>query len=1020
MRPSSVKTLLLLLFTFSGITGLIYEVAWSKYLTSFLGSTAYSNMIVLSSFMAGLAAGAFYLGKIADGVKNPLRLYALLELSIGAYCIAYPFLHNIGEHGFVFIAQSAHMAPAGSALLLLKFLISITLLIVPTFLMGGTLPILVRFFSTNLRDVGHDVAMLYAVNSLGAILGAGLGGFFLIQAFTLDGAVWIAAAMNLLIGVAGMWLARSATIAASGEQRAMQEEETPKFSPALARLAWIVAGISGFVAMLYELAWTRFLLPILGSSTYSFSVMLIAFISGIALGSWIVSKIVRRMKNLFLLLVICQIGTAVFMLLSLPLYERLPYILWKLSSNLAMNASSFPVFLVLEFFFCFMLMIVPTTFSGMSLPIASRIASRDLARVGKLVGNVFSINTVGTVLGALATGLVFIPQFGVKHAMEIGIYVNALLGIILLFRTRQVSSRIRFGLTIVLAGFIVGWQVLFPTWNVNIANLGVFRVLSHRPPASFDAYKNTLEGKSTLLWYREGLTAAVSVREMENGDGKKQKTLSINGKADASTYADIQTQILLGQLPLLLWPDSGKALVIGLGSGITAGSMLQHPLQSLDCVEISPEVVECNSFFSEENHHLLQDPRLKMYIEDGITFLEMTNDTYNYIVSEPSNPWIAGIGNLFTVEFFELCKQRLKPDGVLVQWFHLYEMNDDVFKLVVRTMTKSFPYVTAWAPSGVDIIFLASRAPLTLDGERLRNLFQDPSISRELARISIMDIPSLLATQSISDLKSAIPVGDGSVNTISNSLLEYLAPVTFFSNASVQIANKLDERISQSGNNLLLHDYQRTTVLTAENYFNIGQYYFMMSKPLYSFAYSALRKCIQLDTNNIKAKVLLSKICLTLGYDGDRLVLLSDLATRYPEDITIVGDYAQALTNWRMRSSSILNPPDLRAPIALMERCILLTKEQDERFYFYLADLLTTSSRYAEAAGVLEKVLALRGRYKPLVGSKTEDDINIAIADDLIAVGRLDDARNYLRRARLLNPGNERIPAISRKLELYK
>jgi spermidine synthase len=321
LRRFDLRTIVIILFTLSGISGLIYEIAWSKYLATFIGSTAYSQMIVLATFMGGLAAGAFFWGKLADKTSNLLKLYAILEIVIGVYCFGFPFFLSLLEKIFVGIAISGDIISNSVLLLLLKFLLSVTLLVLPTFLMGGTLPVLTKLFTKKITDAGKDVATFYFINSLGAVLGAAIGGFFLIRLYSLDSAVWIAASVNSVVGITALLFSKNISVKLSTEkdQVIVKQENIYQFPKRQITIAVTTAGITGFVAMLYELAWTRLLANTLGSSTYSFTLMLIAFISGITLGSWIISVVIKKVKNLFVLLGFCQFGTAVFMLITLQI-----------------------------------------------------------------------------------------------------------------------------------------------------------------------------------------------------------------------------------------------------------------------------------------------------------------------------------------------------------------------------------------------------------------------------------------------------------------------------------------------------------------------------------------------------------------------------------------------------------------------------------------------------------------------------------------------------------------------------
>ncbi|MFI5253447.1 MAG: fused MFS/spermidine synthase [Bacteroidota bacterium] len=997
MRSASIKFIVILLFIFSGICGLIYEVAWSKYLSLFIGNTAYSIMIVLATFMSGLALGSYYWGKYADRSTNRLKLYGMLELAIGVYCLFYPLLIGICEKIFVAAATGLDAASDQVLLLLLKFLLSFTTLIIPTFFMGGTLPVLTKFLTRTIRDAGKDVATLYYINSMGAVFGAGLAGFFLIRLYSLDGAVAIAAVLNLLIGSIALIVARK--VQGIGEPEIIPAEvleptDQPS-APSIVRLAIITAAMSGFIAMVYELTWTRLLANILGSSTYSFSLMLIAFISGITLGSWIVSLVIGRIKNLTLFLGLCQLGTAVAMIATLPFYERLPYYLTKISFLLSNKPENFPYFLACEFLFCFILMIIPTSLSGMSLPIASRIASNDLRLLGKSIGGIFSINTIGTVGGALIAGLLLIPQFGIKATIEIAVLLNIFLGLGIVFYDGRLPLRWRIGIASFVAIIGIGYRVEFPSWNQHIAVSGVFRSLFLMNYPSFEDMKEGFSRLNKILWYKEGLNANVAIVETPLGD-KIQKSLIINGKADASTISDLPTQILLAQTPLLMAPDSGDALVIGLGSGITCGSALRHPLRSLDCVEISSEVVECNSFFTSENHDFLRDPRTKLYVDDAITFLKIGKKKYNCIISEPTNPWIAGVGNLFSLEFFNLCRDRLQPGGVLTQWFHTYDQDNKILRIILRTIGKSFQNVSIWKISDLDMLLVASNSPLPLDINSIENKIAKTAIKEELARINLFDVSTFLSLQVTSKIDPDILSGDEEINTEKRPLLEFDAPVALFSHAGITLIDSMDQRFSPSGATLYLNQYTAQRELSLENYLNIAGFRYFTNTGDDQMAYASLKKCLELSPDNNEALIMVSKYTLKYVLLNEGTEALRRMLRLHKEHDQIISNVFAALVD-ELETEDSLN----------LDKVDYVMK---------LGDIFGESGWYSDAARVYERIFNLYKEGKIPADNHFEEKLTRTAAQYSLMAGDVDNAKQFIEMLRQINPSDEQLPILTKEL----
>lgn len=1011
MKFLSMKVAVVMLFILSGICGLIYEVAWSRYIALFIGSTAYSHMIVLATYMGGLALGALYWGKYSDRMLNPLKLYGLLEVGIGAYCLVYPFIIETAGNFFISAASTFDGASNKGVLLALKFLLSFLTLIVPTFLMGGTLPILTKFVTKNISDSGKAVAILYYINCIGAVIGTGIAGFFLIRLLGIENTVWIAALFNLLIGLFAILLSRlsnaSSQVKTTGGN--FENVNANSFPQQTIRIAVFTAFASGFIAMLYELTWIRLLSNILGSTTYSFTIMLMAFITGIAIGSFIVSLVIKKIRNLVAFLAICQYGTAVSIILMLPLYERLPYFLLKLSARIPNSPENFSTFLSLEFLFCFAVMLVPTIFSGMSLPVASRIASNDMRFLGKSIGGIFSINTVGSVAGALITGLVFIPFLGAKLSIELGVLLNGLVGF-LIFYYAGVALKIKVSFAILLVMCAVGYRILLPAWNDNFLISGVFRTLYTRDVPSYNEFKEQQNDGQKILWYKEGVHANVAVRESVFGD-TLQKTLVINGKADASTLADLPTQVLLGQLPLMLYPNSGDALMIGLGSGISCGSALRHPLKSLDVVEIAAEVVECNSFFAKENYNFIKDARVKIFIDDAITHLKTSSKKYDYIISEPSNPWIAGIGNLYSLEFFNLCKAKLKPNGVVAQWFHTYDINNDIFKLVLTTISKALPHVSVWKISDADVIILASASPPSVDFVAMENKMKHPGIAQDLARIKMYDVPSLLSTQVISARNNPFQYFSNEINTAKKPLLEFLAPVALFTHESVSVIDSLDERFSFQDKNLWFTEYEKQRPLSFQNYMNIALYRKATNIGDFAIAYSALKKGLQIEPDNEEALDMLAKVANNMGLDnqGNRDAQLEELRKMtelYPDDAAVAFDYVKALIDFYRIENSIVNPQQMDDAVLLVRRCINSNQGDAQQFRFILAMILTGAGRYEEAAEAFKDLMKFKIAAGDSSSFLSESQLLYEIGVSYYNSGNLVEAENYFKQLQSVDAKN--------------
>ena len=993
------------LFIVSGATGLIYQIAWFKYLSLFLGNTTYAQTIVLATFMGGLAIGASLWGRRADRTKSPIVLYGALEFFIGLYCVMYPWFMTIVKNLFVISVHALHLASDGSAVLFLKLVISVLTLLLPTILMGGTLPVLVRFLTHNVEESGKNVATLYFLNSFGAVIGSLLGGFFLVPMAGLHLTVVSAGVINILIAVAAFVLGTQKQLAGSEDEQTMASELPPS-SDLHVLLAVTVAGVSGLAAMIYEVAWVRLLIPVIGSSTYSYTLMLVAFIAGITIGSWIVSIFIRRWKNLFAVLALCQLLIGVSMALMLPLYGRVPYYFWHVGTIITRSDTTYPLFLILQFIIGLSIMIIPTIFLGMSLPLASRIAARSVQVLGKTVGTVFSVNTVGTVFGSLAAGLVLIPLIGVRHAIEVGLVLNIACGVLLtVVDTGQ--SKLRRGIVVVLATLLASLTFVFGSnWNQMVTLSGVFRQFgaNHQPPSSYAEFVQ-ISRFQNVLYYKEGASATVGVVSSPSGNGT-QNVLIINGKADASSVGDLPTQVLLGQVPAMLHPHPDTVLVIGFGSGVTAGSVLTHPVKRVECVEISPEVIAASRFFEHVNNKPLEDPRTKLFIDDALSFLKLSETNYDVVISEPSNPWIAGIGNLYTTEFFETCKKKLHPKGLMVQWFHLYEIDDVTFKLVVRTFRSVFPHVIVWQSLTPDLLLIGSKDSVKLDEATLREKLSIPGVKKDLDRIQIPDVATFLSLQMISEGPVREYASAGPFNTEDKPLLEYWAPKAFYASRGANEINRFDERLPFGRSDLFLDQLTKKRPLTDEERLHIGLLHSEFGRGNLSVGYSVLKSYLDLHPKDEHALVVLAGLSERLGRREEQMQLLARAIEVTPNDPALLEQYAWGSF---MRDRSVatpFGPFDPSTSEKLLKRCVELTGDTVDYYRVKLADLYYGIQQFQPAFDSYRKALQLREKFDPDVRVH-QDVLLLQLARCYRRLGDPGNALGYALQAVNANPTNE-------------
>ena len=729
-RSRQRSQLALLLFTASGAAGLIYEVIWSRQLTLIFGSTTLSISTVLTTYMVGLGLGSFLAGRWLGTAGNPFRVYALLEAGVGAYALLFPVALGVvdGFHSWAF----GLLYPYPLALALTRFGLAFLILLPVTILMGATVPVMGRALVRGAGELGAGAGRLYAWNTLGAAAGSGLGGFLMIPALGLRWSTLTVAALNLTIAAIA-WRLRASSEAAEGSPNAARPAPPPispaTVLPSASELRWLLAcyGVSGFAALAFEVVLTRVLILVYGSSVYAFSVVLTGFLLGIGLGSLVAARWIDRTTDLGGAVGILQAVIGLSILITSPLYDRLPEMVLRMFRA---TGGAWESIMLLEFMTTVGLLLVPTAAMGAMFPLASKIAGAGRPTAGQAIADAYTVNTVGAVLGAFAGGFALIPMLGLQRGMLVLALVNLLLAAVLVRRSALLTPERRRVATLGLVALPVLGLVFLPGWDARLLNSGVY---VYAPD-----YERLNEGgrladdlhRFTLLYYKEGISATVAVFRGQ------YLFMRVNGKTDAGDSPDNLTQRLLAHVPLLLHPAPKDVLVIGLGSGVTLGSALRHPILRADTVEISPEVVEASRFFREANGNALADPRSHLMLLDGRTWLTAGPRSYDVIISEPSNPWQTGNANLFTREHFIAARARLNPRGVICQWLPYYRMPEKDFRAAIKTFQEVFPQAMLWI-SGSDTLMIGSPETIRLDVAQLRARFVEEKVRLQLAEVGV-------------------------------------------------------------------------------------------------------------------------------------------------------------------------------------------------------------------------------------------------------------------------------------------
>jgi len=787
--------LVALCFFGSGAASLVYEVVWLRWLIHVFGATTLAVSVLLGAFMTGLAVGSWGAGWLGGRLRQPLAAYGLLEALIGLYALALPTLLAAVVPAVRALGLTETSSPTLVSATWAVF--ALALFVAPTAGMGATLPLLAGVLGGARATRAGRVGGLYAINTLGAVVGAALAGFFLLPVYGGRVTNLIAAVTNGAVAAAALALARGKVTGPAplgpGETSLpapARADDTPERGRVLRRGALAAAGVSGALALVYEVGWTRALSLVLGSSVYAFTVMLVTFLAGLAGGGALAARRADRVRDPGLALGLLPVGVAASAFAGLVVLGELPYAFVRL---FGLTGGRYEVLLPLEFLLAGALILGPALGSGAVFPMAVRLVSGSPSLpVERGVGHVYAVNTVGAIVGSFVAGFVLLPFVGIRGTLVLGILLDLAFAFALLLVLPSVR---RWWSLVVVAAIPVAAlaaTAAAPAWDPLVMASGV--VIS-APRLQFlprAAFRQTLD-RPHLLFYEEGLTTTVSVEAQP-----QRLALRVNGKMDASTGADMPNQVLVAHLPLLFHPDPQDVAVVGLGSGVTVGSVLRHPVRTVTVVELEEAVVRASHFFDAVSFQPLADPRTRLVINDARSVLTLTPDRFDVIISEPSNPWLSGAASLFTRDFFELARARLRSGGVFGQWLQLYQLTPAVLRSVVATFHASFPNAVVFRTSIGDTVLVGSEAPLRLSRTVGARLGQ-PSVRADLRRVGIERVDQLLA-QLVLDVEDVARVAaEGRLNTDDNGYVEFEAPRSLYRDALVDNARLLTSMATPRG-----------------------------------------------------------------------------------------------------------------------------------------------------------------------------------------------------------------------------
>ncbi len=784
---------LYLLFFLSGAAALAYQVVWVRSLQLLFGSSHFAVTAVLSVFMGGLALGSHLLGRRVDRLERPLRFYGLLEIGIAAFAVLFLLLTELYPHLYVPLARLAEENTL--YLSFLRVLFAVIALIVPTTMMGGTLPVLTKFASDRSRRAGEQVSFLYGFNTLGAVVGTLVAGFVLLPQYSVIGTSAIAVAANLFIGAACLLLADKTAMggtaredSALGDGRASASDfpEVPPAAPAepfpLGRLVLWGIGVSGFCALGYEVLWTRVLSMVVGASVYSFTVMLVSFLSGIALGSKAFGLFTRAFPGASrtpgrsaVLFGAVQVLIGLSALAVTYFIRDLPSHAIRIQNYLlGAGIGMFEVRQGANFAVAFSHMFIPAFFMGAAFPLAGKIRAELGKSPGEAIGEVSAYNTVGAILGAAVSGFALIYLFGIERSLQFLTLINVGLGIAVAASALNIPS-LPWGIAAGTAAVVLTLSIQPGLWRMwDLKYFAIYRNNTREAFATDFSMKDAMEN-TDVLYYAEGVQATVSSIRVKGGS----QAFITNGRVEASDHKEgIQCQYTLGHLPMLLNKNPERVFVLGTGSGMTLGATSVHPeVKEIVLAEIEPKVLGVARTFSRYNHDVLSNPKLKIVFNDGRNYLMTTKAKFDVITADPIHPWFSGAGYLYTREYFRLAADRLRPGGIACQWLPIYELSVEDIKSVVRTFTEVFPHAMLWLTRN-DAELVGSNDPIVIDEEDLRKRIAAPGVADDLASVEMGSAEDFLAYFVMGTKGMREFAEGGVVNTDDNLHLEFTAPMS--------------------------------------------------------------------------------------------------------------------------------------------------------------------------------------------------------------------------------------------------
>jgi spermidine synthase len=763
-QKPALMPVILSVFFLSGAAGGIYEVIWTKQLLLVFGASSFAISTVLTSYMAGLAIGSYFIGKYVDRKQdNPIKIFAFLELCIGVCGILIIFLIPLINK--VYYSLYSTLLPNFYLKNIVRFVLCFLVLVVPTILMGGTLPVLSRGLFTRENSFGRHIGSLYSINTLGAMSGALLVGFFFLPNLSIVRSTLWAFAFNsatalIAFAVSNRYLAAEKLAVkpiSHGERAKKKKKETEDKKtkmpfgdePLPGTLLLGVAAVAGFTSMSYQIIYTRLLKLVFSNTIYAFTIILVAFLAGIGLGSLVVARFADRIKRKALTIGLIQIALGIAAIWAMPIVFSSLTILNKvygLYKNLGWNGYTFSRFTV-----SFLVILGISSLSGATFPLVIKFRKKGKQLTGERVGEVYAVNTLAAVIGSFTGGFVVIPALGTYWGLIAVLSLNVIAGMLAIFRSKLTSQKRK--LIIVAAGI-----------------LAVIASIAVNPKIIFVGKLKKPGENIKVVYMDEGASASIYL--LLNTETNSRKLYTDGILAIDTSYESLQTIRLLGHIPTLLCRDPKDVLVIGFGMGKTTSSIARHPVESIDCIEIVPEVIKAARYFKDLNDDILSDPRVNIVIDDGRSFLFGMDKKYDVISCDPIHPAF-GSPALYTREYYSECSRKLKDGGLIVQYLPFHQLSPYDLSILLRTFSSVFPHTSIWLASYHGIV-VGSRSRIKVDLKELEEKMKNKGVRLDLEQSNIKDANDFISRMILDeDQVRNLVSGTHEINTDGHPILEY-------------------------------------------------------------------------------------------------------------------------------------------------------------------------------------------------------------------------------------------------------